>query len=150
MKKPLIAALAAACAAVFMLAVSEPCLADGRDWNDGAVINVSAIRTVDGHFDDYMHWLATTWKKEQEAAKAAGLITSYRVVVSEAQGPGDPDVYLVIEYKNWAALDHLGSKFDEVSAKVEGSVEKAAQNQSDRAKIRTVLGSKTMQAAELK
>ena len=150
MNKPLISAWAAGSAAVLLLAVSGPCLADGRDWNDGPVINVAAIRTVDGHFDDYMHWLATTWKQQEEAAKAAGLIISYRVVVAEATHPGDPDIYLITEFKNWAALDHLGSKFDAVSAKVEGSVEKAAQNQVDRAKIRTILGSKTMQAAELK
>jgi len=124
--------------------------ADGRDWNDGPVVNVAAIRTVDGHFDDYMHWLATTYKRQQEAAKAAGLITSYRVMVVEARTPQDPDIYLVTEYKNWAALDRLGGKFDQVSAQVEGSVEKAAQSQADRAKIRTVLGSRTQQEALLK
>ena len=118
--------------------------------NDGPVINVAVIRTVDEHFDDYMQWLATTYKKQQEAAKAAGLISSYRVLVVEARGPHDPDIYLVTEYKNWPALDHLGGKFDQVSAQVEGSVEKAAQSQSDRARIRTVLGSETMQVAELK
>src|SRR2546430_3140888 len=26
----------------------------------------------------------------------------------------DPDIYLVTEYKNWPALDHLGGKFDQV------------------------------------
>jgi hypothetical protein len=31
------------------------------------VTNVSSVRTVDGHFDDYMHWLATTWKQQDEA-----------------------------------------------------------------------------------
>jgi hypothetical protein len=124
--------------------------ADGRDWNDGPVVNVAAIRTVDGHFDDYMHWLSTTYKKQQEAAKTAGLITSYRVMVVEARTAQDPDIYLVTEYKNWAALDRLGGKFDQVSAQVEGSVEKAAQSQADRAKIRTVLGSRTQQEALLK
>jgi hypothetical protein len=37
-----------------------------------------------------------------------------------------------------------------VSAKVEGSVDKANQAQADRAKIRTILGSDTVQVAELK
>ena len=54
------------------------------------------------------------------------------------------------EYKNWAALDRLGGKFDQVSAKVEGSVDKAAQSEAERAKIRTVLGSRTEQEALLK
>jgi hypothetical protein len=124
--------------------------ADGRDWSDGPVINVASIRTVDGHFDDYMHWLATSYKKQQEAAKKAGLITSYRVLVIEARGPNDPDILLVTEYKNWAALDNLGGKFDKVSAEVEGSVEAAAKSEADRAKIRTVLGSRTEQEAILK
>lgn len=124
--------------------------ANGQHYNDGPVVNVSAIRTVDGHFDDYMKWLATTWKVQEEAAKKAGLVTSYRVLIVEAQGPQDPDIYLVVEYKNWAALDGLGSKLDAVSAQVEGSIEKANQAEIDRGKIRTILGSKTMQTAELK
>ena len=124
--------------------------ADGRNYNDGPVVNVAAIRTVDGHFDDYMKWLATNWKKQEEAGKKAGLITSYRVLIVEPRGPNDPDIYLVTEFKNWAALDGLGGKLDTVSAQVEGSIEKANQSEADRAKIRTVLGSQTMQTAELK
>ena len=125
-------------------------LANGTDYNDGPVVNVASIRTVDGHFDDYMQWLATTWKKQEEAAKKAGLITRYQVLVVEARTPNDPDIYLVTEFKNWAALDGLGGKLDNVSAQVEGSVEKSNQSERERAKIRTVLGSQTMQVAELK
>ncbi len=124
--------------------------ADGRDYNDGPVQNVTFIRTVDGHFDDYMHWLATTYKKQQEAAKAAGLITRYEVLVGQPHNPQDADIILITEYKNWAALDHLGSKLDQISAKVEGSVDVANKSQADRAKIRTVLGSDNVQVAELK
>jgi hypothetical protein len=97
-----------------------------------------------------MHWLATTYKKQQEAAKKAGVITGYRVFVIEARGPNDPDILLVTEFKNWAALDRLGSRLDAVSTEVEGSVDKANQSEMDRAKIRTVLGSRTQQEAVLK
>ena len=141
------------CAAAALLAattLTTTAFADGRDWNDGPVVNVASIRTVDGHFDDYMHWLATVYKKQQEAAKKAGIITSYRVMVVEARGPNDPDILLVTELKNWAALDHLAGKLEAVSAQLEGSVEKANQSQAERAKIRTVLGSRTQQEALLK
>jgi len=140
----------AAGALLSLTSLATTAYADGRDWNDGPVINVSSIRTVDGHFDDYMHWLATTYKKQQEASKKAGLITAYRVIVIEARGPNEPDILLVTEFKNWAALDGLGRKFDQISAQIEGSVEKAAQSEADRAKIRTVLGSRTEQEALLK
>lgn len=137
--------------ALLLLAVfGATAYADGRFHNDGPVINVVAIRTVDGHFDDYMQWLSTSWKKQEEAAKKAGLITRYQVLVVEATSPNDPDIYLVTEFKNWGALDGLGSKMDAVSTQIEGSVEKADQAERDRAKVRTVLGSRTMQVAELK
>jgi hypothetical protein len=125
-------------------------LANGRDYNDGPVVNVSAIRTVDGHFDDYMHWLATAWKKQEEAAKKAGLIIDYHVYTAEPRTPNDPDVYLVVTYKNWAVLDGIGAKFDAVSEQVEGSLDKADQAQAARGKIRTILGSQTIQEAVLK
>src|SRR5207244_9910903 len=97
-----------------LASLSTIALADGRDYNDGPVINVASIRTVDGHFDDYMHWLATSYKKQQDAAKKAGLITAWRVVVIEPRGPNEPDILLVTESKNWAALDGLGRKFAEI------------------------------------
>ena len=141
-------ACAALCAGI--ISFSGLVFADGKDWNDGPVVNAAYIRTVDGHFDDYMHWLATTYKQQQEAAKAAGLITTWRVLVVEARNPQDPDIILVTEYKNWAALDHLGGKFDQVSTQIQGSVDAANKSEADRAKIRTVLGSRTSQEAILK
>ncbi len=142
-----------ACATLYLLSsamLATIAFADGQHFNDGPVVNVAAIRTVDGHFDDYMQWLATTWKKQEEAAKKAGLILSYNVYVAEPHGPNDPDIYLVTQFKNWAALDNLGSRLDQVSAQVEGSTEKANQGEVARGKIRTVLGSQTIQEALLK
>src|SRR5260221_14361915 len=86
--------------------------ADGRNYTDGPVVNVTAIKTMDGHFDDYMQWLATTWKKQQDAAKQAGLITKYQVTIGQLQGPNDPDFYLLVEYNNSAAFDSLRSKLE--------------------------------------
>jgi hypothetical protein len=139
------------CAALCALATfSSAAYADGRSWNDGPVVNVAFIRTLDGHFDDYMQWLATTWKKQEEAAKKAGLIISYEVDVAQPQSPTDADVILIVRYKNWAALDGLGTKLDAISAQIEGSVDKANQSEAARGKIRTILGSTTVQVAELK
>jgi hypothetical protein len=141
----------AACAAFVTLAcTSMTSFADDHAYTEGAVVNVSRIRTVDGKFDDYMKWLDTTWKKEQEAAKKAGYILGYEVLTVEPREPTDPDLILRITYKNWAALDGALAKGDAIAKEVEGSVAAASQAQYDRAKIRTVLGSMTMQVLELK
>ena len=141
----------AACAAYACLAfTSASALADDHAYTEGAVVNVSSIRTVDGKFDDYMKWLSTTWKAQNEAAKKAGYLVSYEVISVEPRGPDDPDLYLVLTYKNWAALDGALAKADEITKQIEGSVAAASQAQFDRAKIRRVLGSETMQVLDLK
>ena len=141
----------AACAAFATLAcTSFTALADDHAFTEGPVVNVSRIRTVDGKFDEYMKWLDTTWKQEQEAAKKAGYILSYEVLTIEPREPDDPDLLLRITYKNWAALDGALAKGDEIAKQFEGSVAGASQAQYDRAKIRTVLGSATMQVLQLK
>jgi hypothetical protein len=140
-----------ACAAFAVLAcATTAAVADDHAYTEGAVMNVARIRTVDGKFDEYMKWVDTTWKREQEAAKKAGYIVSYQVISVEPRGPEDADLLLVITYKNWAALDGALAKGDAIAKEFEGSVAAASQAQADRAKIRRVLGSSTMQVLELK
>src|SRR5271169_2032682 len=70
-------------------------LADDHSYTEGPVVNISRIRTVDGKFDDYMAYLSSTWKKEQEASKKAGYIVSYQVMAIEPRGPDDADLLLL-------------------------------------------------------
>jgi hypothetical protein len=141
--------IAAAAASLFLFVTSVG-LADDHPYSEGPVINVASIRTAEGKFDEYMSWLATTWKKLQEESKKRGYIVNYEVMTAEPRGPNDPDVLLVITYKNWAALDGSIAKGDEVAKAVEGSIEAANKSQSERDKIRRVLGSQTFQQMMLK
>jgi hypothetical protein len=133
-----------------LLCSSVVAVADDHAYTEGPIVNVTRIRTVDGKFDDYMKYLDTTWKREQEAAKKAGNIISYQVLTVEARAPDDPDVLLVLTYKNWGALDGALAKGDAIAKQIEGSLPASNQAQSDRAKIRRVLGSSTMQVLDLK
>ena len=139
------------CAAFVGLAVtSVAAFADDHAFTEGPVVNVAAIRTEYGKFDDYMNYLDTTWKATQEAAKKAGDIISYRVIVVEARDENDPDIYLVTNYKNWAALDNATAKSDAIAKQVEGSLAASNKGAVDRGKIRRVLGSWTGQELVLK
>lgn len=141
----------AACAALVALtAASFQALADDHAYSEGPVVNVAAIRTEYGKFDDYMKYLDTTWKAEQEAAKKAGYVLSYRVITVEPRTENDPDIYLVINYKNWAAMDDSTAKGDAIAKQVEGSLDASNKGAVDRGKIRRVLGSWTGQELDLK
>jgi hypothetical protein len=139
-----------AAAAALVCFASGTALADDHAYSEGPVVNVASIRTVEGKFDEYMTWLATTWKKMQEESKTKGYIVDYEVLTVEPRGPDDPDIYLVITYKNWAALDGAIAKGDEIAKAVEGSLAAANKSQSERDRIRRVLGSQTMQQLVLK
>ena len=130
--------------------MSAAAIADDHVYTEGPVVNVAAIRTGYGHFDDYMKYLDTTWKAEQEAAKKAGYILGYRVVTVEARGENDPDIYLVINYKNWAARDDATARADTIAKQVEGSLSASNEGAVDRGKIRRVLGSWTGRELDLK
>jgi hypothetical protein len=141
----------AACAALLGLAcASTAVLADDHAYTDGPVVNVAFIRTEYGKFDDYLKFLDGTWKATQEAAKKAGLVISYRVITVQPRGENDPDVYLVTNYKNWAAFDGMTAKMDAIMKQVEGSLDSADQHAVERGKIRRVLGEYTGQELILK
>lgn len=125
-------------------------LAEDHAFTEGPVVNVAAIRTEPGKFDEYMKFLATTWKAEQEAGKKMGDVISYRVVTVEPRTENDPDLYLVVTYKNWATLDGATAKGDAIAKQVEGSLDTANKSAVDRGKIRRVLGSWTGQELNLK
>jgi len=141
---------AAYAAFVSLACMSFAALADDHPYSEGQVVNVSRIRTLDGHFDDYMKYLDTTWKQYQEAAKKAGYIVGYEVITVEPRTADDADLLLVVRYKNWAALDGALAKGDEIAKQVEGSLAAANQGMVDRGKIRRLVGSSTMQVLDLK
>jgi hypothetical protein len=147
MSKHSLLALAAVCCLGCMSATS---LADNRAYSQGSVVTVYSVRTVDGRFDDFMNWVDSRWKTVQEAAKKAGNILNYQVLRVEPRRPDDPDLLLVVTYKNWAALDDAVAKQDALIKKFEGSLAASREAQVDRANIRRVLGSATMQVLELK
>jgi len=141
----------AAITAVLALAlVSIAAIAEDHPFTEGTVVNVAAVRTEYGKFDDYMKFLDTKWKATQEAAKKAGYITGYKVISVEPRSENDPDIYLVIYYKNWAALDGATAKGDAIAKEVDGSVAASNEAAISRGKIRRVLGSWTGQQLDLK
>jgi hypothetical protein len=134
-----------------LLAMPLAVLAQGRPYTEGPVTQVVAIKIKAGNFDKYMAYLASTWKKEQEALKAAGIITEYGIYSATARGPHDADVYLTSTYENMAALDGLDDRSDPVLAKALGtSREQDMKGMAERNDYREVLGVETIRELKFK
>ncbi len=131
------AALAACAAFAVMPALAAdmaPPFAIGPVWD------YTEIKTKDGHFDDYMRWLSTEWKAQEEALKKAGYIMDYKVFVLADPRGDDPDILLATEYKNMAAMDTPVAEMYAFEAEQMGSVDKANAEQAARGSIRTIMG----------
>lgn len=145
--KLLFASLAAA-----TLFAAAPAFAadDGPTYETGPVWDFSQVQTKDGHFDDYMAWLDTGWKAQEEALKKAGIIIDYKVYLVENPRQGEPDLVLAQEYKNMAAFDATVAQQYAMQAKIFGSLPKANADQAARGSIRTIMGEVRMREAVLK
>ena len=130
--------------------LANAAVAADRPYTEGAVINVSAIRTQPGMFDEYMKYVAGPYRQLMEEQKKAGIILGWSVYSVVPQGPNDPDLYLITTYKNMAALDGLDEKTDPSSDKVFGSMDKSIAAAVDREKIRKLMGSQLMRELVIK
>jgi hypothetical protein len=111
-----------------------------RTYDNGPVWSIAYIQTKAGHFDDYMKFVSTTWKAEQEAFKAKGLVLDYKVLAPQDPRDNEPDLILMIEYKNMAAFDVPLDDLDAVTKKLSGSITAANKAYADRDTIRIEKG----------
>jgi len=134
-------AIALTFASIAMLGLSAAASAeDTRPYDNGPVWDVSAIKTKPGHFDDYMKFVATTWRAEQEALKKQGLVIDYKVLSVADARDGEPDLFLMVEYKNMGAFDQPLDEQDAMTKKLFGSMPAASKADMDRESIRTLKG----------
>jgi len=113
-----------------------------RPTHNGTVWELSFIHVKPGMDSAYNKYLASDWKKEQEALKSAGVILSYKVIGTEAHSPNDWDLMLMVEFKDLATLEANQDKADVLLQKMFGGDEKVMQGYKERSDIREVLGTR--------
>jgi hypothetical protein len=139
--------------AALALAQSAPALAaddEAPAYENGPVWDFAQVQTKDGHFDEYMKWVSTEWKAQEEALKKAGVIVSYKVYLVANARQGEPDVILAQEWANMAAFDRPVADQYRIGKSIYGSLAKSNQAEADRGAIRTVQGNVLMREAVLK
>jgi len=139
-----------AVAALSMGAISPVFADDSKSYTEGPVSEVTSIRTKPGMFDAYMKWMDTTGKQLREDEKRAGLIVDYAVFATRPRSSGDPDIYVVITYKNMAALDGLEDRVEPIMRKIWSTRDAANKANVDRESLREILGSQIIRQLNLK
>lgn len=130
--------------AALVLAMSVVVYAQiSRPYRNGSVWDIGFIRMKPGMDTAYLNYLATDWKRNQEALKKDGLILSYKVLTTEAHGAADFNVMLLTEYKDMATREANQVKQDALAQQVIGDDQKQMQGYKERLEIREVLQNRT-------
>jgi hypothetical protein len=113
---------------------------DVRQYTDGPVTELDYIQVEYGHFEEYIDWLNSTWKPTMEAMKKAGLIIDYKAVRATPKTPDQPNIFLMITFKDGAAALDEGVEQEDVAKKVIGSTDVQNKARIGRNEYRKVLG----------
>jgi hypothetical protein len=128
---------------VLMMTLSVVIFAQvSRPYSNGSVWNIGFISMKPGMDKAYLNYVATDWKREQEALKKDGQIISYKVLQTEAHSSTDFNLMLMTEYKDMATLEANQAKADQLLQTVIGTDEKQMQGYRDRLQIREVLANR--------
>ena len=147
MKNAIFALLAAAVLSLTTLAAWAE---ESRPYTEDTVSTVNSIRTKPGMRDAYMKWLDTSWKTLMEDQKKAGIIVDYAVYEVTPRTSQDPDLFLVVSYKNMGALDNLEDRTEPMMKKLFNSRDQANKAAAERESLREVIGSQLIRHLILK
>jgi len=128
-----------------------PAVAQDRVYTEGPVTNVTAVKVVDGQFENYMDYLDKNWKVVMEEAKKAGYVLEYHVYGATPHNPQEADLFLVVTYPNMAMLDGMDKKMEPIQMKVTKlNVRQADEASGKRVVMRTILGEELLRELQFK
>lgn len=142
--------LLAGTATIIAAALMTPAAAQESSYKWGSVWEVSRIDVLPGQFENYLDYLATTWKKIQELGKADGIVVEYHVLAVNNARQGEPDLMLVIEYKDYQTTAQQEAFQKKVNALLSQDNRQASAAGAARMKMREPMGSIELQELVLK
>ncbi len=139
-----------ASAAMIAATMAMPAMAQESSYKPGTVWEASRINVLPGQFENYMDYLATTWKKINEMGKAEGVVASYHVLSTNNARAGEPNLVLIIEYKDYQTTAQQEAMQKKVNAALAQNERKADTASGERVKMRELMGSVQYQELVLK
>ncbi len=137
---------------IMALAAALPttAIAQESNYKPGTVWVASRIDVLPGQFESYMDYLAGSWKKIQEMGKAEGVVIDYHVLSTNNPRQGEPDLILIIEYKDYQTTAQQEAMNKKVNAVLAQDDRKADAASGARGKMRELIGSVEYQELDLK
>jgi len=99
------------------------------------------LKIEDGQVENYTDYLRSEWKEEQEWAKSKGYIFDYHVFSNSFRRPGEPDLFIAFEFRNWPDDAEAQRRKDEMLSVLKLDRHQYDAGNAERNKMRTYMGS---------
>src|SRR2546422_10409473 len=129
---------------------TAPATQSTAPYTEGAVWQITMVKTKTGMSDDYLKALAKIFKTTKDEANKQGIIIAYKILAGDSATQQDFDMLLMAEYPNMAALDGLRDKTDPIATKLVGTDDQQRDLAVKRLQIREIMGGKLMREITLK
>src|SRR3982751_2684362 len=140
MRKYLLAAVGAATIALGVAAsAQELAVKSGEFWD------VAAISVDDGHFPDYVDFLAGEFRKRNDFAISKGWIKGYHIFSNVNPRDGEPDLYLVTVFDHQTTPAEDIQREKEMNAFMAQTTRQSAAGSGHRAQYRKLKGDMILQ-----
>ena len=146
-KRLAVLALILAAAMTAMPAVAQD---HSRGWETGNVVQVTEVHIKDGMFNAYINDLNNVWRKFLEAQMEDGDVVSYGMYGNANAREDEPDLYLTVTFKNWAAFDRGVEYFENLSDEILGGMEETRTANVNRGELRTLGSTYNLQEIKFK
>ncbi|MGI9295570.1 MAG: hypothetical protein ACR2PS_16445 [Pseudomonadales bacterium] len=111
-----------------------------RNYEQGTVWTTGYIETKPGYFNAYMNNLEEQWLQFIKLQQKDGDVLSYKVLNVISPRDGEPDLILLVEWKNMAVFDRSAKYFEDLTKKVAGTLDKQVERNIDREELRKLRG----------
>ena len=134
-----------AVAAATILLTSVPALGQELPVKSGDFWDVAAITVDDGHFPDYVDFLAGEWRKRNDFSKSKGWIKDYKIFSNVNARDGEPDLYLVTVFDHMTTPAEDIQREKEMNAFMASTTRQGAAGSAHRATYRKLRGDMLLQ-----
>jgi hypothetical protein len=136
-------------AAMLLSATSAMAQPVPRNYDKESVTLVQEFQIAPGKLNAFMQDYAANQVAGLEIGKKVGGILGYGVSTPITRRPGEPNVYLIITFKDLASYDRSFERADQTAIAVYGSLEKASAAAAKRGEYTTMISSRLLQNLKL-
>jgi hypothetical protein len=105
-----------------------------------SVWTIAYVLTKPGQFNAYFIDLSKVWLEYIKKQKEDGQVLSYKLLRVEFARDNEPDMIIMVEYKNMAALDQGTEHVEQLVREVQGSIENSTKSAIAREALRQLKG----------